>query len=117
MRHPHHPAGCFPTLEQGQQLSAGGCGAFGYDPDSPVFEVLRPAHQAELKRPRACPPAEADTLNPALHPRGKPSLIARDHGLVRGRGWHLGQLKADLFMNGSRRTGVPHRGHGWPARP
>jgi hypothetical protein len=29
----------------------------------------------------------------------------------------LGQLKADLFMNGSRRTGVPHLRHGWPARP
>ena len=117
VRHPHHPAGRFPALKQGEQLGAGSRGAFGYYPDSPIFEVLRPAHQAELQRPRARPPAEADTLNPAFHPRGKPSLIARDHGLVRGRGWHLGQLKADLFMNGSRRTGVPHRGHGWPARP
>jgi hypothetical protein len=29
----------------------------------------------------------------------------------------LGQLNEDLFMNGSRRTGVPHLRHGWPARP
>jgi D-alanyl-D-alanine carboxypeptidase len=36
---------------------------------------------------------------------------------VRGRGWQAGQEKADRFMKASRRTGVPQRGHGWPARP
>ena len=35
----------------------------------------------------------------------------------RGRGWHFGQLKDDRFMNLSRRTAVPQRGHGCPARP
>jgi hypothetical protein len=117
VRHPHHPPGRFPTLEQGEQIRAGGCGAFGYHPDPAVFEILRPARKTELQRSRAGPPAEADALNPAFYPRGKPGLTARYHGLVRGRGWHLGQLKEDLFMNGSRRTAVPHRVHGWPARP
>ena len=38
-------------------------------------------------------------------------------GRARGRGWHIGQLKDDRFMNVSRRTGAPQRGQGSPARP
>ena len=117
VRHPDHAPGRLRALEQGQKLAAGRGGTFGYHPYPAVFEVLRPAREAEFQRPRPRPPAEADTLNPALHPRGEPGLLSRGHGRVRGRGWHLGQLNADLFMNGSRRTGVPHRRHGWPARP
>lgn len=31
--------------------------------------------------------------------------------------WHFGQKKLDRFINGSRRSNVPHRPHGSPARP
>ncbi len=35
----------------------------------------------------------------------------------RGRGWHRGQVNDERFMNGSRRTRVPQRGHGLPSCP
>ena len=50
--------------------------------------------------------------------RGRTRRIAAGHQRpLLGRGWHLGQLYDDRFMNFSRRTGVPHRGHGSPTRP
>jgi len=117
VRYPDHTSGGPGALEQGQKVAAGRGGPFGYHPYPAVLKVLRPAREAEFQRPCPRPPAEADTLDPALYPRGEPGLFLRDHGRVRGRGWHLGQVKADLFMNGSRRTAVPHLRHGWPARP
>src|SRR6516164_7463397 len=56
------------------------------------------------------------------HPHGYPVKLNDSAGHARlaggrGRGWQTGQLYADRFMNGSRRTGVPHRGHGSPSRP
>jgi len=115
--HPDDPAGRLRALEQGQQLAAAGHRALGYHPHTAVLKVLRPSGEAELERPRARPPTEANALNPAFNPRGEPGKAVPRHGRAFGRGWHLGQLNADLFMNGSRRTGVPHLGHGWPALP
>ena len=117
VRHPDDAPRGLGALQQGQQLTAGSGGTLSYHPYPAVLKVLRPAREAELQRPCPRPPAEADTLDPALHPRGEPGALSRSHGRVRGRGWHLGQLNADLFMNGSRRTAVPHLRHGWPARP
>ncbi len=114
---PDDAPGSIRAVQQSEQLAAAFGGTFRDHPHAAILEILGPAHEAEFQRPRPCPPPEADTLNLALHPRGEPGLIARGHGLGRGRGWHFGQLNADLFMNGSRRTGVPHRRHGWPARP
>jgi hypothetical protein len=42
---------------------------------------------------------------------------ATGRGQEDGRGWQPGQKNDDRFMNGSRRTGTPQRGHGCPARP
>lgn len=37
--------------------------------------------------------------------------------VARGRGWQRGHEYDDRFMNGSLRTGRPHRGHGRPSCP
>ena len=39
------------------------------------------------------------------------------HRPRRGLGWHWGQKCDERFMNGSRRSGVPHLRQGSPARP
>ncbi|QFU98829.1 Pimeloyl-(acyl-carrier protein) methyl ester esterase [Luteimicrobium xylanilyticum] len=36
---------------------------------------------------------------------------------LRGRGWQRGHVNDERFMKASRRTGVPHRGHGRPSWP
>ena len=92
VRHPDHPPWRVCALQQGEQLPAGDRRAFGNHPHPAVFEVLRPAREAELEGPRPRPPPEANALNPAFHPRGKPSLPTRGHSRARGRGWHFGQL-------------------------
>ena len=56
----------------------------------------------------------------ASHPSDPPaSALTEPHYQCgrRGRGWHRGQLKDERFMNASRRTGEPQRGHGSPSRP
>src|SRR5215831_10307217 len=89
--HPDHPSWRFCALQEGEKLAAAGLLAFSDHPHPAVLEVLGPAPQAEFHRPCPGPPAEADTLNPALHPRGEPGTPIRRHGRdradpPRGRG-------------------------------
>jgi uncharacterized protein YkwD len=58
--------------------------AFGDDRDTAVAEVRGRADQAQLQRSRPRPPAETDTLHPALGPRCEPDhlVAARDHELL-----------------------------------
>jgi len=117
MRYPAHQARGPPACQQCQQLTAAVCRSFRDHLYPAVDKIFRKADKAALECPGADPPPEADTLDTTVHPDGEPGLSAAHQRPLRGRGWHLGQLNEDLFMNGSRRTGVPHLRHGWPARP
>jgi hypothetical protein len=53
-------------------------------------------------------------------PGSKRSVVADAKDLKparRGRGWQRGQVNADRFMNRSRLTAAPQRGHGRPCWP
>jgi uncharacterized protein YkwD len=58
--------------------------AFGDDGDAAVREVRGVADEAQFQRPGTGPPAETDTLDPALDPRREPNhlVAARDHELL-----------------------------------
>ena len=65
----------------------------GYHLDPSVGQVLGEAAQPQLECTRSHPPAEADTLHPALHPRSQPDIGGRPHQRpFLGRGWQTGQL-------------------------
>src|SRR5215469_9294271 len=110
--HPDHPPGRFRALQQGEQLAAAGLLALSDHPHPAVLEVLGPAHQAEFQRPRPGPPAESDTLNPALHPRGEPGLPIRDHGRDRAVPGGRAPRTPPRADPGARPPRTPPRGRG-----
>ncbi len=76
----------------------------------------------ERRRERAHARDQHRTRIPPVRTRGDLAAPGRRRQRVSaGRGirsrWHLGQRCDERFMKGSRTIGVPHRGHGRPARP
>src|SRR5439155_3833730 len=67
-----HPAGSAPAGQQLEQRRALATRPLGHDLDAPVRQVAGIAGQAKRERPAAGPPAESDTLDVAVHPRGQP---------------------------------------------
>ena len=88
----------------GVRRSPGGEQAAARDQDARSHDREDHHHQP-LRVRQAAPPWLTPVLDDVTHARR------------RGRGWQRGQRNDDRFMNGSRRTSVPHRRHGSPARP
>src|SRR5215470_18058022 len=85
--------------------------------------VLGPPHCVssvgqQIEAPHECAQGDPSRIAPSRL-SGQVERLRRSRSPFRGRGrgWQIGQLYADRFMNGSRRTGAPHRGHGSPSRP
>ncbi len=64
---------------------------------------------------RPGPPSTRTVPCPSLSPRSAVSRFEDYQRARRGRGWQVGHVYDDRFMNASRRIGVPQRGQGRPS--